>query len=171
LSRTLTRVAVVAAAACAALSVGVLPAAAKPPCWKVLINDWYDGHIDHVYSIACYHDAIKHMPTDLALYSNARNDIERALAQAVANQTKQPVTATIGHTTTTIEPSTNPTAPPATTTTKKNPFSTAIKKITPGGADAFPLPLLILGLLAILLVLAGVGGMLWRRYQGPPETP
>jgi hypothetical protein len=141
------------------------------PCWKVLINDWYDGHIDHVYSIACYHDAIKHMPTDLALYSNARNDIERALAQAVANQTKQPVTATIGHTTTTIEPSTNPTAPAATTTTKKNPFSTAIKKITPGGADAFPLPLLILGLLAILLVLAGVGGMLWRRYQGPPETP
>ena len=79
---------------------------------------------------------------------------------------------------TTIEP--GPTTPgrttstPGTTTTKKKhkgPIGKALRDITPGGADSFPLPLLILGLLAILLVLAGVGGMLWRRYQGPGPGP
>jgi hypothetical protein len=37
--------------------------------------------------------------------------------------------------------------------------------ITPGGPDSFPLPLLILGALAILLVIAGAAGMIWRRNQ------
>ena len=64
--------------------------------------------------------------------------------------------------------------PPATTTNPGRPkpkgVARALDKLNPGDADSFPLPLLILGLLAILLVLAGVGGMLWRRYQGRGGT-
>jgi hypothetical protein len=37
--------------------------------------------------------------------------------------------------------------------------------------SSVPLPLLVLGGIAILLVAAGVGGMIWRRSHGdPPGT-
>jgi hypothetical protein len=148
---------------CAALAMFAAPtAAASPPCWKQLINDWYDGHIDHTYPIPCYRQAIAHLPRDVQNYSSARDDILRALQAAVAKKNNVSRTTTNGQTGT----STTTTTP--TTTTKKkhtSPISKAIRDITPGGADSFPLPLLILGLLAILLVLAGLGGMAWRRYQ------
>jgi hypothetical protein len=151
---------------CAALAVFAAPAAAAPPpCWKTLLNDWYDGHIDHTYPIPCYHQAISHLPRDVQNYSSAKDDILRALQVAIANG--KPTPTTTGGT------SSTPTTTTTTTTTPKkhkSPFGNAIRKLTPGGADAFPLPLLILGLLAILLVLAGLGGMAWRRFQGRRGT-
>jgi len=162
-------------AACAFAAVFSAPAPAATPCWKLLLNDWYDGTINNIYPIPCYHQAIAHLPTDVQVYSSARDDIERALRQAIRAQ------QTSGKTVKQVEPgatqpgrTTSTSAEPTTTTTKKKkrgPIGTALRDITPGGADSFPLPLLILGLLAILLVLAGVGGMLWRRYQGPPGAP
>jgi hypothetical protein len=161
-------------AVCACFATSAAPAPAATPCWKLLLNDWYDGTISNVYPIPCYHQAINHLPTDVQVYSSARDDILRALQQAVQRQktTKNPQTTitpgatTPGRTTST----TTDTTPTTTTKKKKGPIGTAIRDITPGGADSFPLPLLILGLLAILLVLAGVGGMIWRRYQGR-DTP
>jgi cobalamin biosynthesis Mg chelatase CobN len=157
------------------------PAApAATPCWKLLLNDWYDGTINNVYPIPCYHEAIKHLPTDVQVYSSARDDILRALQQAVASEKKthkkvtkiEPAPTTNETTTTTAAlpagGSTTTVAPPK--KNKRGPISKALRDITPGGADSFPLPLLILGLLAILLVLAGVGGMVWRRYQGRGGT-
>jgi hypothetical protein len=151
---------------CAALAVFAGPAAAAPPpCWKTMLNDWYDGHIDHTYPIPCYQQAIDHLPRDIQNYSSAKDDIQRARRQAIAVK---------NHTTTTTASSTpGPGTTTTTTTTKKprGPLKNVIRDLTPGGADSFPLPLLILGLLAILLVLAGVGGMAWRRYQTRHETP
>jgi len=171
-------------AACAAAAFVSAPAPAATPCWKLLLNDWYDGTINNVYPIPCYHQAIDHLPTDVQVYSSARDDIERALQQALAAQRRSHKTVTTiqpgptqqGRKTTTGAKTTRgaKTTPVATTTTKKKkrgPIGTALRDITPGGADSFPLPLLILGLLAILLVLAGVGGMLWRRYQGGGPGP
>jgi hypothetical protein len=159
-------------AACASFAVFSPPANAATPCWKLLLNDWYDGTINNVYPIHCYHDAIKHLPTDIKVYSSAADDINRALQQAIRSQRKtgtvtkiQPGATQPGRTTSTDTTTTTPKKK------KRSPISKAIRDITPGGADSFPLPLLILGLLAILLVLAGVGGMLWRRYQGPPNAP
>jgi hypothetical protein len=151
---------------CAALAVFAAPAAAAPPpCWKVLLNDWYDGHIDHTYAIPCYHQAIAHLPRDVQNYSSARDDILRALQTVIHPPPKGGGTTTTG---------TGGTTTTTTTTTpkkhKKGGLSAAIRDITPGGADSFPLPLLILGMLAILLVLAGLGGMAWRRYQGRRGT-
>jgi hypothetical protein len=172
----------VAWAACATFAP---PAPAATPCWKLLLNDWYDGAISNIYPIPCYHQAIKHLPTDVQVYSSAREDILRALQQAVARQkqtkthvtTIEPLPTTNETTTTTALPSggsTTTVAPPP-KKHKRGPIGTALRDITPGGADSFPLPLLILGLLAILLVLAGVGGLIWRRYQSrggpPPATP
>ncbi|HEY2218400.1 MAG TPA: hypothetical protein VGH35_03615 [Gaiellaceae bacterium] len=165
-------------AACASLAVLATPAPAATPCWKLLLNDWYDGTISNIYPIPCYHQAIAHLPTDIKVYSSAADDINRALQAAIARQktTHKKVTTVETDTTQTAKTPTptaststsTPTTTTPTTTAKKKPkgpLGTALRDITPGGADSFPLPLLILGLLAILLVLAGVGGMLWRRYQ------
>jgi hypothetical protein len=180
-SPRLDRLVPVLIAACATLAVFAAPAPAATPCWKLLLNDWYDGTINNTYPIPCYHQAVNHLPTDVQVYSSARDDILRALQQAVQRQktshkqqtTIEPGPTTSGRTTSTRGRTTS--TPGTTTTTKKKhkgPIGTALRDITPGGADSFPLPLLILGLLAILLVLAGVGGMLWRRYQGPgPGAP
>ena len=59
--------------------------------------------------------------------------------------------------------------PPPTTTSPGRPkpkgVARALDKLNPGDADSFPLPLLILGALAILLVAAGIVGMIWRRMD------
>jgi cobalamin biosynthesis Mg chelatase CobN len=193
-SPRLRRILPVMVAALAVLATSASPASAATPCWKLLLNDWYDGTINNLYPIPCYHQAINHLPTDVQVYSSARDDILRALQQAVARQkqtktnvtTVQPLpttasTATTASTTTastettSTRTSTNIVPLPNTTTTTpkkhKGPISKALRDITPGGADSFPLPLLILGLIAILLVLAGIGGLFWRRYQGRGSTP
>jgi hypothetical protein len=45
------------------------------PLWKAVINDWYDGGIDHSHSCAAVKTAISHLPVDAA-YSSARDDLE-----------------------------------------------------------------------------------------------
>jgi hypothetical protein len=192
ISKRVLRAALLAAALVAiVVPVAAPTAGAAAPCWKRLINDWYDGTIDKTLPIPCYRQAIPQLPTDVRLYSSARDDILRALQQAQAAQNPPPTTAP----TTTTEPPPATTAqtttqsssvPPATTTTpptttapattpgrpKKKGVPGAIDKLNPGDADSFPLPLRILGGLAILLVAAGIGGMIWRRHQaGGPEIP
>jgi hypothetical protein len=85
---TYTRLFLLAAVAVAAGSLAALVApapadAAVKPCWKRLINDWYDGRIDNAYPIECYRDAIKNLPEDVRAYSTARDDINRALLAAI----------------------------------------------------------------------------------------
>ena len=75
-AKTLLRAALIAGAL---LLATVRPAAAATPCWKALLNDWYDGRIDNTYALHCYTDALKHLPPDVQTYSSAHDDIERAL--------------------------------------------------------------------------------------------
>lgn len=74
-----------ALSAAAAALVMAGPAAAKTPCWQTLIDDWYDGRIDSVYPVACYRQALEHMPEDVAQYSTLEDDINRALAAVIAS--------------------------------------------------------------------------------------
>ncbi len=40
-------------------------AAAKVPCRDQVYNDWdHDGKIASKYPVACYRDALRHVPTD-----------------------------------------------------------------------------------------------------------
>src|SRR5947208_16881163 len=59
-------------------------AQAATPCWKALLNDWYDGRIDNTYPIHCYQEALTHLPADVQTYSSAHDDILRALQNAKA---------------------------------------------------------------------------------------
>src|SRR5438128_12379401 len=73
----------------AALAFGAGNATAKAPCWKTLLNDWFDGRIDNTYPVHCYHEAINHLPEDVRDYSEARHDLTRALENAIATITSK----------------------------------------------------------------------------------
>ncbi len=194
------RVVVLAGVLLLALGAQASAASAEPPCWKSLLTDWYDGTIDKTYPIPCYRQAVNQLPTDAQLYTSAKDDILRAMASAIAAEkpattattTAAPPTTTAPTTTApattatqpaetttpaTTESTTAAAVPPVTTTSspgrpKPKGIARALDKLNPGEADSFPLPLLILGALAILLVGAGVVGMIWRRMdRGGASTP
>jgi hypothetical protein len=62
-----------------------VPATAAPqqPCWRSVIEDWTNGGIQHRYAVHCYSAALNHLPTDVRLYSDAADDIHRALLAAL----------------------------------------------------------------------------------------
>jgi hypothetical protein len=133
-------------------------------CYKALIQDWYDGRIDKTYPVHCYQDALKHLPQDVKTYSDAYDVISRALADATRGKK-------------TIDPNA-PVPPPAVENTGTGTTQTTTSALPGGdgpigtglgkgdrGATGIPVPLLILGGLALLLVAAGAIGFLVRRYQ------
>jgi hypothetical protein len=165
---------------CAALaSLALLGAAAQParaaaaagtPCWKVLLNDWYDGRIDGTYPRHCYNDALKHLPADVQTYSSAHDDILRALQSAIAKQRK------LGHK---VGPNTLIAAPAGpkggsktdTTQTGRKQGTGLADKLNPGSPSSLPVPLLILGGLALVLVAAGGAGLVVKRIQARRQNP
>lgn len=76
-------------AAAAALAFAVAPAqAADTPCAQQIIDDWWaDADIDGVYPVHCYREAIDALPEDLAAYSSAADDIQRALDALLRGET------------------------------------------------------------------------------------
>src|SRR5213593_1151403 len=73
-----------AALAFGAGTAGAKANAHKGACWQKLLNDWFDGSIKGTYSVRCYHEAINHLPEDVRDYSQARDDLNRALLAAIA---------------------------------------------------------------------------------------
>jgi hypothetical protein len=153
---------VAALALVAAVGVGSARAAATAttPCWKQVLGEWYTGSITTIFPQDCYTEAIAHLPSNIQEYSSARGDIQAAQAQAARDK---PYHRKGGA---------------SLTTTDQNPpkggggIDHLLNELTPGNPQAFPLPLLVLGALAILLVIAGGVGMLWqRRHPGGPDAP
>ena len=181
--KQLARATLVVAALVAAVA-APQPAAAKKtvPCWTKLLNDWYDGRIDNTYPVACYRQALKHLPDDVEVYSSARSDIQRALANAVqkAKAEHKSVDKVVvpaaprgkgpkggggsGASTSTGTDTGTTTTDAAGRDVGNGPFNSALGAVS-DSADTIPLPLLILGGLAVLLVAAGVAGMIVRRIH------
>jgi hypothetical protein len=168
---------VIALVACALVaSAAHAPRAqAASPCWKVLLNDWYDGRIDHVYPVHCYREAIKHLPSDVSTYSSAHDDILRALQSAIAKEHKAHKVV-----------SANTPIPPA----SKGPTSGSggggsnngspqpgrdtggglAGEVSSSSPSSVPTPLIVLAALALVLVAAGGAGLLAKRIQARRQS-
>lgn len=177
----LTLTAMVALGALAAPS----PAPAAKPCWVQLINDWYDGRIDKTYPVSCYRAAIKNLPEDVRSYSEAREDIERALLAAIresqqsgggALQPSDPVPPEPAPTGTNAQtPTTTPGAEPEDEGGGEgealpggggpDDSGGILQPFKPANADSVPIPLLVLAGLALLLLAAAGAGFVARRIQ------
>lgn len=173
-------------AVCAMLLATSGPALAAS-CGKQVVDDWYDnGRVDKIYPLSCYREAIRILPTDVLDYSNAKQEIGRALAYAKQGKQDPGSKPTTGTDTTPTEttPSSTPTdtSPVETTTETTETTETTPEPDTTGtetasvteaggsvdtsGPSSVPVPLIVLGGLAILLLAAGSVGYLARRSSG-----
>lgn len=153
-------------------------AGAAVPCRDRIYNDWYgDGKIATTYPIACYRDALKHLRTDVQVYSSLGDDIRAAMQGAIAlNKGNTNVPAQIGNAGPAAKPhsavrSKKPNAAPHDPTpgneTASNtlPTSTVAAEVTSGGGGGVPVPLLVLGGLALLLTAVGGVGVIAKRRR------
>jgi hypothetical protein len=164
---------VVAAAALAA-TFGVSTAHASS-CSNALIRDWYvDGRIDNTYPVHCYREALKEIPEDQIVYGTLRDDLNRALENVIRDHHGHVVA------TTPVPPSGgggDSSSGSDTGTHDQGFFHWLAKKIGPDTANSVPVPLLVLGGLALALIAAAAISYGARRYQerkaqsNPPPFP
>lgn len=171
-------------AAISALTLLALPgpaAAATKSCADQVVADWYgDGRVDKIFPLHCYQEAIRSLPVDVLDYSNAKEDILRALQFA---RQKKPDPGPSGEAPTGTNGDPGPGGPgdPADPGGPGDPSdpgdpgeeTVAAPPVDTSGPSSIPVPLLILGGLALLLLAAGGAGYLSRRAQarregGPP---
>ncbi len=181
-------------AATAFLTLGAAPALSAN-CGRQIIDDWFkDGRVDKVYPLHCYDDALEQLPNDVRTYSDAPQAIKRALQQALAQGAPVDGNGNSGGGTTTPTETTpnsgdddppTDTTPGDTTTTPTTtptdgsggPGDTQALGDESSSASSVPLPLIVLGGLALLLLAAGGAGYLNRRMQarridgGPGDPP
>ena len=178
-TRRRTLIAFLAATVALTLLVGPSPAtAASKSCADQVVADWYgDGRVDKIFPLHCYQEAIRSLPVDVLDYSNAKEDILRALQFARQNKPDpgpsggEPTSGTTGP----DEPGSTPGGPggPGGPDGSSDGGTVASGPVDTSGPSSIPIPLFILGGLALLLLAAGGAGYLSRRAQarregGPP---
>jgi hypothetical protein len=171
----------------AVLAAGAAPgtAAAKAPCRDKVFNDWYrDGKIASSYPLVCYRDALRHIPADARVYSSLGDDIRAALQAAIDRSRGKQVPAEVGRGLggTQLASATTPSSPrtkstPKTTTTdpgrgadrtrtvRTGPQPTAAPVASTSSGGGVPLPVLVLGGVALALIASGAIGFGVRRMR------
>jgi hypothetical protein len=177
--------------AAAAVALAAVPAAAAAPaatlhatngCDLAVINDWLkDGHVDRIYAIPCYTQAIQRLNSmpDVKGYSSATDDIHDALLAAIRQDRggggSSGGSGPSGPSDGSNPPSSSPSSSDGTGTPTSNGDKSVIRhladRLGPSNAQSIPLPLLVLGGLAVLLLLAAFGTWLARRLQARRLTP
>jgi hypothetical protein len=186
----LTSTAVVLAVVAVAAPAG---AGSLDACAQRVIRDWYSGgRVDGVYPLACYRAAIRALPSDVLQYSDADQDIRRALAFARRGRPDPgdgPAAATVA------PPSAaTPPAPPVETAPAKEPepapsprpatppqpaandVAIAPRKASvvpeaPPVSASVPYPVIALAGLAGVLLATGAAGWLASRRHGQGDGP
>lgn len=138
--------------------------AAGTPCRNKVVSDWYrDGKIASSYPISCYRDALKHIPADADIYSSLRQDVRSAMRAAIQRRHGVTVPRQVGHGAKATGAGSVKSALVSIAATKTHYGSPPAG----GGASATgvvatasgtPLPVLLLGGLALALVAAGAVG-------------
>jgi hypothetical protein len=165
-----------------AVAVALAPgrATAAIPCRDQIFDDWYhDGHIASTYPIACYRDALKHIPPDARIYSSLETDIKSAMQAALQRlRGQERVPAQVGRglpsqpaggveaASVSLHGLKTPRGKgsrEALTERNAHPHK-ALGPVAEAAANA-PLPILVLGGIALALVATGAAGLGFRRYQ------
>jgi len=162
------------------LGAGKAEARTFSTCSDALIHDWYvDGRVDKTYPVHCYREALKDIPEDQLIYGTLRDDLNRALQSVIRKHNGK------------VGPNT-----PVPGANDKNGgigplgggnngggkggglFGWLADKLGPSTADTIPIPLLVLGGLALTLMLAAAVSFFARRLQArraatdpPPPGP
>jgi hypothetical protein len=159
------------AIAAAAGSVGVGTARAST-CSQALIHDWYvDGRVDQTYAVHCYREALKNIPEDQIVYGSLRDDLTRALLAVTRDKGGNIGPETL------VPPDPNSKGPGGGSSSGSHDegfFGRLAKALGPDTADSIPVPLLVLGGLALLLIAAAGVSFATRRMQArraPAEQP
>jgi hypothetical protein len=174
------RLAVLLMVSVAALAASASAASARTSCGQQVIDDWYGsktGQLSKIYPLHCYREAlvIVGRETDLSLYSNAKSDITRAMALAAAfgkNGPKGPLAS----------PDNLPSflgGPDAKNGGHPPGSALSLGPKRPGGvpglfhsssASSVPLPAIVLGAIAALLLMLGSAAYIARRRQLRRQT-
>jgi len=164
---------VILAATLAAIVAGLLlPATsgAAVPCRDRIYNDWYhDGKIASSYSTACYRDALKHIPTDAKFYSSLETDIRSAMLASFRIQRGASAPKQVGHGRAAIGHGAPGTGTPQLLSAPGSPSkphdqplgdtqTTAVGPVADTSSSGTPLPILVLGGVALALAAAGAVG-------------
>jgi hypothetical protein len=155
------------------------PAALQTPtntCWLDVINDWvaHNPNVVGTYPIPCYTQAIQHLNSlpDIKGYSSAPDDIQRALLAAIHQERGNGPGGGSG-------PSSGGSSDtPSSGNPGSNDSGGASGSGSPLGsifgahdAQSIPLPLIVLGALAVLLALAALATWIARRFQSRRPQP
>jgi hypothetical protein len=137
------------------------PASAAKPCWRQVVDEWTTKQrVSATYPIQCYDQALANLPRDLADYTDAYDQIANARQDALRGEGDRELSAAGG--------------------SDDDPGSDGgvigdALGAGSGDSGSIPLPLIILGALAGLLMAAGGAGLAARKLQarraGPPDTP
>jgi len=180
LKRRPVRLAVLLLVSAAALAASAGAASAKTSCGHQVIDDWYGsktGQLSKIYPLHCYREAlvIVGRESDLDQYSNAKSDITRAMALAAAFRRggpKGPISS----------PDNLPSflgGPDAKHGGHAPGSLISLGPKRPGGvpgvfhsssASSVPLPAIVLGAIAVLLLMLGSAAYLARRRQLRRQT-
>ena len=150
-------------AALAALALPGTAAAESTKCGKQIVADWFDnGRIDRLYPLHCYEEAIDSIPQDIRDYADAADVINRALAAALNGK---------------LDPggpdpspgSERPIGGGGGDSGNGNGNPEAAPEIDTSSPSSVPIPLLVLGGIALALLAAGGLGYMSRRRQAHGE--
>ena len=129
---------------------------AAVPCRNKIFNDWYaDGKIASTYSHACYVEALHHIPPDAKVYSSLGDDITAAMRASLRRAQGKAVPPQIGHGFKTHNVLAASTTPPHDPSVGEE---TSASSAPVSSASSTPVPILVLGGLAIALAAAGAIG-------------
>jgi hypothetical protein len=169
-----------------AQSASAAPAATLTPtntCWQDVVNDWlaHQPNVKGIYPIACYTQAIQHLNAypDLQQYSSAMDDIHRALLAALLDERGGGGSSSSGGgssgggggSTSGSGGSGSGSSSSGSSSGGSGPITHLFNTLGPSSATTVPLPLLVLGGLALFLMFAAVVTWITRRIQGKRMTP
>ena len=155
------------------------PPAAAANCGKQVINEYFFSGRLKYHTQDCYASALKQVDPDARMYSGIMSAIRAARARDLAADEKANAPATTEETpvetqaaepvetlpvTTEIQP-TETVEPIITAVPRTGPTQDQAAVDTSGAEPSVPLPVIILGGLATLLTVVGLGGLVVRRLD------